>query len=39
MGWALLSIFTLFIGLFWLEPYVRTTMASFYELKIKQASK
>ncbi|MFS0559227.1 DUF975 family protein [Terribacillus sp. 179-K 1B1 HS] len=39
IGWAILSIFTLFIGLFWLEPYVRTTMASFYELKIKQASK
>lgn len=38
IGWALLSILTLFIGLFWLEPYIRTTMASFYELKIKQAS-
>lgn len=37
IGWALLSILTLFIGLFWLEPYFRTTMASFYELKIKQA--
>ncbi|MFP7253684.1 DUF975 family protein [Terribacillus goriensis] len=38
IGWALLTILTLGIGAFWLEPYFRTTMASFYELKIKQAS-
>jgi uncharacterized membrane protein len=37
IGWALLVILTLGIGLFWLEPYFRTTMASFYELKIKRA--
>jgi uncharacterized membrane protein len=38
LGWGLLAILTLFIGMFWLEPYFRTTMASFYERKIKQES-
>lgn len=31
IGWILLSILTLFIGLFWLEPYMLTTNAAFYE--------
>jgi uncharacterized membrane protein len=38
IGWGLLAILTLFIGMFWLEPYFRTTLASFYERKIKQES-
>lgn len=31
LGWILLSILTLGIGLIWLLPYMTTTMASFYE--------
>lgn len=31
IGWYLLSILTLGIGLFWLIPYFDTTMAAFYE--------
>ena len=31
IGWALLCILTLCIGYFWLEPYVTSTMANFYE--------
>ena len=31
IGWALLSIFTLFIGLLWLMPYIQITMAKFYQ--------
>lgn len=30
-GWFLLCIPTLFIGLFWLTPYIQSTMANFYE--------
>lgn len=31
LGWLLLSILTLGIGLFWLIPYVYSTLANFYE--------
>jgi uncharacterized membrane protein len=31
IGWAILCIFTFCIGFFWLEPYVTSTMANFYE--------
>lgn len=31
IGWALLSILTLGIGFLWLEPYVLTSIAAFYE--------
>lgn len=31
IGWILLSIVTLGIGLFWLMPYITTSMGAFYE--------
>ena len=31
IGWAILCIFTLGIGFFWLIPYMNSTMANFYE--------
>jgi len=31
IGWILLSIFTLGIGLLWLAPYMQTATAAFYE--------
>ena len=31
LGWAILSVFTLFIGLLWVMPYASATMAHFYE--------
>lgn len=31
IGWGLLAILTLGIGFFWLEPYMCSTMANFYE--------
>ena len=31
IGWAVLSICTLGIGLFWLAPYMETSVAAFYE--------
>lgn len=31
IGWILLSILTLGVGLLWLEPYLITTIAGFYE--------
>ncbi|MFC7395313.1 DUF975 family protein [Scopulibacillus cellulosilyticus] len=31
IGWWILSIFTLFIGLLWLLPYIFTSWAKFYE--------
>lgn len=31
LGWAILCIFTLGIGYFWLAPYIDQTMAIFYE--------
>jgi uncharacterized membrane protein len=31
IGWYLLTILTLGIGLLWLAPYVQTSMAAFYE--------
>lgn len=35
IGWMLLSILTLGIGLLWLVPYMQTSMASFY-LDVKE---
>ena len=35
IGWILLCVLTLFIGLFWLQPYVNSTLANFYE-EVKQ---
>lgn len=36
IGWAILCLLTLGIGYFWLEPYVTSTMANFYEeLKVE----
>lgn len=35
IGWILLCVLTLFIGLFWLHPYVNSTLANFYE-EVKQ---
>ena len=29
--WIILSIFTLFIGLFWLIPYINVSYARFYD--------
>lgn len=31
IGWIILCLFTCFIGYLWLEPYMATTMAHFYE--------
>lgn len=31
IGWAILSIFTLYIGLLWLTPYMQVAMVCFYE--------
>ena len=31
IGWGILSIFTLGIGLLWLIPYIQVTMAKFYD--------
>lgn len=31
LGWVLLSILTLFIGLLWVVPYIGQTQANFYE--------
>lgn len=31
IGWAILSIFTLYIGLLWLIPYMQVAMICFYE--------
>lgn len=31
IGWALLCVLTLGIGLFWLVPYVQASQAAFYE--------
>lgn len=31
IGWAILSIFTLYIGLLWLVPYMQVAMVCFYE--------
>ena len=36
IGWAILSIFTLGIGLLWLMPYVQTAHAAFYENLIEE---
>ncbi len=34
IGWAILSVFTLFIGLFWLEPYMMIANIIFYEDRV-----
>jgi len=31
IGWAILCLFTLWIGLYWLIPYVNLSLANFYE--------
>lgn len=31
IGWFFLSVLTAGIGLLWLEPYYRTSLAAFYE--------
>jgi uncharacterized membrane protein len=31
LGWILLSVLTLFIGMLWVVPYMTTTIAHFYE--------
>lgn len=31
IGWAILSIFTLYIGLLWLIPYIQVSLVCFYE--------
>ncbi len=31
IGWAILSVFTLYIGLFWLIPYMEVSFVVFYE--------
>lgn len=31
IGWVLLCFLTLFIGIFWLQPYITVTVAHFYE--------
>ena len=31
LGWGILCLFTLGIGLLWLEPYMNATMAAFYD--------
>lgn len=31
LGWALLSVFTLFIGMLWIIPYFSVAMAKFYD--------
>jgi uncharacterized membrane protein len=36
IGWAILCIFTLGIGFFWLAPYIKATETNFYE-DLKQA--
>ena len=30
VGWGILTIFTFFIGMLWLVPYIYTSMARFY---------
>ena len=32
IGWAILSVFTLYIGLLWLTPYMQVAQIVFYEL-------
>lgn len=31
IGWAILTVFTLYIGMFWLLPYMQVAMICFYE--------
>ena len=39
IGWAILCIFTLGIGLLWLQPYIEASHAKFYEeLKARRAN-
>ncbi|MBO5479219.1 MAG: DUF975 family protein [Clostridia bacterium] len=40
IGWAILSVFTLYIGMLWLVPYIMVTFVCFYEaLAGKSATK
>ena len=40
IGWAILNIFTLGIGMLWLMPYIATAQAAFYQdIKIAYSSK
>lgn len=36
IGWAILSVFTLYIGLLWLMPYIMVTFVCFYETLANQ---
>lgn len=36
IGWAILSVFTLYIGLLWLMPYIMVTFVCFYETLASQ---
>jgi uncharacterized membrane protein len=35
IGWSILSILTLFIGLLWLVPYINASLAAFYNSLVK----
>lgn len=39
LGWVFLSIFTFFIGLLWIEPYMNMTITYFYEDILTQVNK
>lgn len=39
IGWAILSLFTLGIGLLWLIPYVKVSISCFYDRIVKNTSK
>lgn len=38
IGWAILSVFTLYIGLLWLYPYIIVSMIVFYEKIIEKSN-
>ncbi|MFP4541090.1 MAG: DUF975 family protein, partial [Opitutales bacterium] len=38
VGWALLTVFTFFIGLLWVVPYQQTALAAFYQDRIGGAA-
>lgn len=39
IGWGILCIFTLGIGLLWLIPYINTSLAEFYRQRIETTEK
>lgn len=39
LGWVILSIFTLGIGLLWLQPYVQTTLAEYHKYVMDEYTK